>query len=36
MITSKPVELGRVSEETKQFGPSPPDSLGSPVGEQTA
>jgi len=36
MITSKPVELGRVSEETKQFGPSPPDSIGSPVGEQTA
>jgi hypothetical protein len=36
MSTSKPIELGRVSEETKQFGPSPPDSLGSPVGEHTA
>ena len=36
MTTNKPVELGTVSEETKQFGPSPPDSLGSPVGEQTA
>jgi hypothetical protein len=36
MITSKPVELGRVSEATKQFGPSPPDNVGSPVGEQPA
>jgi hypothetical protein len=36
MIKSKPVELGKVSEQTKQFGPSPPDSLGSPVGEHTA
>jgi hypothetical protein len=36
MITSKAVDLGKVSEQTKQFGPSPPDSLGSPVGEQTA
>jgi hypothetical protein len=36
MTTNKPVELGRVSEQTKQSGPAPSDSIGSPVGEPTA
>jgi hypothetical protein len=36
MTTNQPVELGRVSEETKQTGPSPADSAGSMVGEPTA
>jgi hypothetical protein len=36
MTTNKPVELGRVSEETKQMGPAPSDSVGSPIGEKTA
>jgi hypothetical protein len=36
MTTNKPVELGKVSEQTKQWGPSPPDHPNSLFGEQTA
>jgi hypothetical protein len=36
MTTNQPVELGKASEQTKQFGPSPPDHLHSLMGEQTA
>ncbi len=36
MTTSKPVELGRVSEETKDVGPGPGDHIGSLEGPFTA
>jgi hypothetical protein len=36
MSTSKPVELGKVSEETKQNGPHPVDNLIFPNGEPVA
>jgi hypothetical protein len=36
MSTNQPVELGKVSEETKQMGPAPSDSLGSLIGDATA
>jgi hypothetical protein len=36
MTTNKPVELCKATEQTKQFGPSPPDNPGSMLGEQTA
>jgi hypothetical protein len=35
MITSKPIELGKVSEETKEMGPAPGDHPGSHVGPVT-
>jgi hypothetical protein len=36
MTTNKPIELGKVTEQTKQFGPAPSDSPHSIVGELTA
>jgi hypothetical protein len=36
MTTSKPVELGRVSDETKDGGPSASDGPGSISGPLTA
>jgi hypothetical protein len=36
MTTSKPVELGKVSEETKEVGPGPIDHIGSLEGPFTA
>jgi len=36
MTTSKPVELGTVSEETKERGPGPSDFPGNPQGPLTA
>ncbi len=33
MTTNQPVELGKVSEETKQHGPAPADNLIVPFGE---
>ena len=36
MTTSKPVELGKVSEETKEVGPGPIDHVGSLDGPFTA
>jgi hypothetical protein len=36
MTTSKPVELGRVSEETKEIGPGPSDGPPSFMGPVTA
>jgi hypothetical protein len=36
MTTNKPMELGRVTEQTKQVGPSVPDNPGGMPGEQTA
>jgi hypothetical protein len=35
MTTNKPVELGRVSEETKEPGPGPSDGPGSLSGPFT-
>jgi hypothetical protein len=35
MTTNKPVELGKVSEETKEVGHGAPDSIGSPFGPLT-
>jgi hypothetical protein len=32
MTTSKPMELGKVSEQTKHFGPGPSDNGVTPVG----
>jgi hypothetical protein len=32
MTTSKPIELGKVSEETKDWGPLTDDHPGSPLG----
>jgi hypothetical protein len=32
MTTNKPVELGRVSEQTKEVGPGPSDFPGNPAG----
>jgi hypothetical protein len=36
MTTNKPVELGKVSEETKDWGPGPIDHPGSLFGPFTA
>ena len=36
MTTNKPVELGRVSEETKEWSPGPIDHIGSLLGPNTA
>jgi len=36
MTTNKPVELGRVSEETKDIGLGPSDGPGHPSGPLTA
>jgi hypothetical protein len=36
MTTNQPVELGKVSEETKEKGLGPIDNPGSPVGPFTA
>jgi hypothetical protein len=33
MTTNAPVELGKVSEETKGMGSSEPDNPGGPLGE---
>lgn len=32
MITNQPIELGKVSEETKEIGPGPTDNGMTPVG----
>lgn len=34
MTTNKPVELGKVSEETKDIGPNPPDHNGAVEGPE--
>jgi hypothetical protein len=36
MITNKPIELGKVSEETKHIGPVDPDNTIMPLGDQLA
>jgi hypothetical protein len=36
MTMNKPIELGKVSEETKQVGPGPTDNLTTPIGPFTA
>jgi hypothetical protein len=36
MTTSKPIELGRVSEETKETSPGPSDNGTGPFGPPTA
>jgi hypothetical protein len=33
MSTNKPIELGKVSEETQQMGPHPTDNFVTPNGE---
>lgn len=34
MTTSKPIELGRASEETKEVGLEQPDHVGPPTGDK--
>jgi hypothetical protein len=34
MITNKPIELGKVSEETKQPGPFEPENAIMPLGDE--
>ena len=36
MTTNQPVDLGKVSEQTKDIGPSPPDHVSTLFGEHTA